>query len=98
VHTILSIPLKYSVSSIMGFLKGRLALREAGCRKLIIGVESASNKILNLIHKKIDLAQIEVLLKNCSEIGISIDLEIIIGFPHESDQDFLDTYSFIIKN
>lgn len=70
----------------------------AGCRKLIFGVESASDKILKIINKKLNLEQAEQVLAWCHDVGIWADIEVIIGFPFELDEDFQATYNFINKN
>lgn len=71
---------------------------EAGCRKLVFGFESGSNKILKLVNKQLDLSELQQVLIWCKEIGIWADLEVIIGLPHENYDDFMDTYNFIQKN
>jgi radical SAM superfamily enzyme YgiQ (UPF0313 family) len=73
-------------------------MRDAGCVKLTFGCESGSEKVLQLIDKKINLAQGEQVLKWCHELGIWADIEVIIGFPQEFDEDFLDTCKFIKQN
>lgn len=73
-------------------------LKESGCKALWFGMESASEKILKMIDKKIDLELMEKGLGLCKEIGIWANLEIIVGFPHETKKDFWDSASFIKRN
>lgn len=73
-------------------------MRYAGCRKLVFGFESGSKKILDLVHKNLDLDKTEQVLKWCHELGIWAEVEVIIGLPHEEKEDFMDTYNFISKN
>lgn len=70
-------------------------LHEAGCRKLVFGFESGSDKILNLIDKRLKKSELIQVLKWCKEIGIWADLEVIIGLPYEREEEFMDTYNFI---
>lgn len=70
-------------------------LYEAGCRKLVFGFESGSERILELIDKRLNLTEAVQVLKWCKEIGIWADLEIIIGLPYEHEEEFLCTYNFI---
>lgn len=70
-------------------------LYEAGCRKLVFGFESGSERILELIDKRLNLQEAVQVLKWCKEIGIWADLEIIIGLPYEHEEEFLCTYNFI---
>lgn len=73
-------------------------LYECGCRKLVFGFESASNKILELIDKRIKIQNMIQVLEWCKEVGIWADLEIIIGLPYEREDEFMDTYNFLKKH
>jgi radical SAM superfamily enzyme YgiQ (UPF0313 family) len=70
----------------------------AGCRKLIFGFESGSERILKYINKKLDIRHLENVLKWCTDVSIAAEIEVIVGFPHESYEDFKATYNFIDKN
>jgi len=70
----------------------------AGCRKLIFGFETGSEKLLKYINKRLDTKKLSEVLQWCSELGIYGELEIIIGLPYEYDEDFDATYAFIEKN
>lgn len=71
---------------------------KAGCRKLIFGLETASEKLLKYVNKKLNVEQVKKVLIWCSEVGISADLEVIIGFPYEYEDDFQATCQFITDN
>lgn len=71
---------------------------ESGCRKLIFGFETGSEKLLRMIDKRLDLNHAEKIIRLCSKQGIWVDLEVIIGLPHEFDEDFQATCDFILKN
>ena len=73
-------------------------IKEAGCRKLVFGFETASQKLIDLVDKKIDLSHGEQVMKWCNELGILVDLEVIIGLPQERDEDFEATIKYINKN
>ncbi|WP_265445251.1 B12-binding domain-containing radical SAM protein [Acetivibrio straminisolvens] len=73
-------------------------MREAGCVKLTFGFETGSEKILKLIDKRLDLAHAEEVLKWCHELGIWCDIEVIVGLPHEFEEDFAATKSFLERN
>lgn len=72
-------------------------LWECGCRKLVFGFESGSQKILDLIDKRINLTEMVSVLKWCKEVGIWADVEVIIGLPYEREEEFLSTYDFLDK-
>lgn len=73
-------------------------MKEAGCVKLVFGFETASQKLIDLVEKRIDLTQGEQVMRWCKELGIWVDLEVIVGLPQEQETDFLDTVAFVNKN
>lgn len=73
-------------------------LKQAGCRKLVFGFETASKKLIDLIDKRIDLEHATQVLKWCQELGIWTDLEVIIGLPQEGEEEFHETVTYIQKN
>ena len=77
----------------------RLALlADSGCRRLTFGLETASTKLLEVIDKRVKLAQAERVLRWCKEVGIWADLEIITGLPHEDEGAFAETEDFLGRN
>ncbi|MFZ9470734.1 MAG: tRNA (N6-isopentenyl adenosine(37)-C2)-methylthiotransferase MiaB [Rickettsiales bacterium] len=64
---------------------------------LHLPVQSGSNNVLKAMNRKHTrqdyLKIIEKLRKYCPEIGLSSDF--IVGFPGESDQDFIDTLNLV---
>ncbi len=71
---------------------------DAGCRNLVFGLDAGSQKILKLIDKRLDLDQARRVLRWCKECGIWADFEVILGFPQELEEDFLDIYNFVKEN
>jgi hypothetical protein len=73
-------------------------LANAGMRELRLGLESASIRILELMHKYDDgfeLQLVKDLAESYSCNGISIHFPIIIGFPGEETADRQRTYEFL---
>ncbi|MED5330140.1 MAG: radical SAM protein [Planctomycetota bacterium] len=67
------------------------AMAEAGCRRILYGVESASPEVLRLVNKG-GLAEsggVDVLqtLNIASELGLSSILGLMVGIPGESSED-----------
>ena len=75
-----------------------LRMKHAGCTHLSIGVESGSQKILNLLGKGITIEQIENVLQWVKDIGIKAELFLIIGVPGETQDDIEMTKRIIAKS
>ena len=73
-------------------------MRQAGCAWLIFGIESGSPRIVELIGKKFTLEEGERNLANCRRAGIRTYINIIIGFPGETEEDFLHTMNYVRRN
>lgn len=62
-------------------------LKESGCTRLLIGAESGSQNIMDLIQKKfkvIDLIPLAIRLRNAGIVG---SFTFIVGFPKSPDPD-----------
>lgn len=73
-------------------------MHRAGCRQLFLGLESASPKILELMNKGIKVEWAIQNLRDCHEAGILTSVNLIIGFPGETEEDFEKTLKFIYEN
>ncbi len=70
-------------------------LKQAGCMSFVFGVESFSNKVLRLMNKPYTHDEAEAVLTACHEAGVETIINIIVGFPGETEADFRETYEFI---
>ncbi|MBW1693975.1 MAG: radical SAM protein [Deltaproteobacteria bacterium] len=70
-------------------------LRQAGCVKLWFGIESPVEKILKLINKQLALNEALIAIERAHQAGIWIGANLILGFPHESDEDFEQVCDFV---
>jgi anaerobic magnesium-protoporphyrin IX monomethyl ester cyclase len=70
---------------------------ESGCRKMSIGVESGSERILELIHKNITLKQVRDAFRWCHEAHLeTIEANFLIGaHPDETPEDLEETRGLI---
>lgn len=64
---------------------------ESGCRSLLFGIETGSEKTMKLIGKRVNLQKIENEISMCVEAGIQPVPTIIIGFPGETAEDIKAT-------
>ncbi|MCX5796127.1 MAG: radical SAM protein [Elusimicrobia bacterium] len=70
-------------------------LREAGCRLLILGLESGSQKVLDLMGKGQTVEQMKTVLKNIDRAGLKTRGNFMFGHPGETDEDFAATLDFL---
>lgn len=74
------------------------ALYDAGCRKLMYGFESGSQRVLDLVEKGTDLVEAERVLRNSHEAGISATLYTMVGLPTETREEADLTRAFVVRN
>ncbi|MCO4780933.1 MAG: radical SAM protein [Candidatus Cloacimonetes bacterium] len=73
-------------------------LARNGLKTLNFGVESGSNDVMRMMKKGFNREQAENGLRRVVEAGINTQLNIIVGFPGETEQHFLETLEFLDKN
>lgn len=77
----------------------RLALwASTGCRWIGWGVESGSQRLLDLINKGTRVNVIEKVLKASSDAGISNLPMMIFGLPTSSEEDLAETFGFLERS
>ena len=70
------------------------AMRDAGCRLLIVGYESGDPQILKNIKKGATVEQAERFTRNCKKLGLIIHGDYIIGLPGETRESIRRTIEF----
>lgn len=70
-------------------------LRKAGCRNLIFGLESYSTRVLGLMSKGVQFAEIARVLDDCRRNQIAFNLQLFFGFPGETPQEARETLEFV---
>ena len=73
-------------------------MRKAGCIKLDFGIESGSQKVLDLIDKGFDVQDMQRVIRNTSEAGIWVHGSFIVNFTNESETEFNETVDFVKRN
>jgi len=73
-------------------------LRDSGCDTLIYGIESFSNNVLRRMRKTFTKEIAEKVIRETCEAGIRVMINIIVGFPHETEEDFEETLDGIARN
>jgi len=64
-----------------------------------IPLQSGSNKILRAMRRRYDKELYKNRIKKIKETNLDtcIGVDVIVGFPGESDDDFLETYTFLME-
>ncbi len=70
------------------------AMKEAGCRLLIVGFESGNPSILQNISKGASVEQAKTFMKNCKKLGLLVHGDFIIGLPGETRETIEQTIKF----
>ncbi len=73
-------------------------MKKAGCRWLCYGLETASDSVLKGMNKLYTSAEAEKVIRLTHAADILTAVNIIVGFPGETENDFSDTISFIKRN
>ncbi len=73
-------------------------IHDSGCRLILWGLESASQRILDLMKKGTKTEDVEKVIRTASGAGIKNLLFIMFGFPGETEDEFLRTISFLQRN
>lgn len=70
---------------------------EAGCRWLMLGIETGSETTRKQINKIMDQEQIKSFIDMCTQAGITTFGSFIIGFPDETPEQLKETAQFALS-
>ncbi len=76
-------------------IENTMMWRRAGFYRTELGVESGSQRILDLMGKKITLDQIKRAVSALSYVGIKVTTYWVIGYPGETEEDFQMTLDLV---
>lgn len=74
-----------------------IALKEAGCVRIHYGIESANQRILDILRKDITVEQADKVIKMTKDVGIETLAYFMIGNPTETRDEILNTIKFAKK-
>jgi anaerobic magnesium-protoporphyrin IX monomethyl ester cyclase len=70
-------------------------MAESGCKYLLWGLESANQRVLDLMDKGSKIADVSRLMKRSYAAGITNHVFMICGFPTETEAEFAETIKFL---
>jgi len=70
------------------------AMKEAGCRLLIVGYESGDQQILKNIKKGATIERARQFTKDCHKLGLVVHGDFILGLPGETPATINNTIAF----
>ncbi len=96
-------PVSYSISCRFNVLAriddGLLReMKETGCRIMGLGIESGSQRILDLMHKKVTVDQIVTGLRRLKDVGILPTVSIMVGQYTETPEDFKESMDLMVES
>jgi radical SAM superfamily enzyme YgiQ (UPF0313 family) len=71
--------------------------RQSGMRRVLIGVESGSQQMMDKMNKDVKLSEVFYCAEKCRELDISVIFSFIVGFPGESEKSVQESVEVIRK-
>jgi radical SAM superfamily enzyme YgiQ (UPF0313 family) len=72
-------------------------LERAGCRTLVVGVESGSERTLKLIRKRFSIGELLAFNRRVRDTKIVPKYCFMLGFPTETEEDVRETVDLMLK-
>jgi hypothetical protein len=72
--------------------------RDAGCLKMVFGLESSNKRVLSLMEKGIETEITRNIIDYCLDADIAVHMYVIVGFPSETREEALETLDFVTSN
>ncbi|MBU1863683.1 MAG: B12-binding domain-containing radical SAM protein [Candidatus Omnitrophica bacterium] len=73
-------------------------MKQAGCFNLFVGLESGSSRVVRLMNKGYTPEVARRFFQKCKDADLHCEVSLIVGFPGEGDEEFLETVSFLEEN
>ncbi|MBN1476581.1 radical SAM protein [Candidatus Sumerlaeota bacterium] len=72
-----------------------VAMRDSGCEMIFVGVESGSQRVLDLMDKRNTVEKNAAFIITCNELGIRTWCNMMIGYPGETCEDMELSLDFV---
>ncbi|OGR02261.1 MAG: hypothetical protein A2284_08935 [Deltaproteobacteria bacterium RIFOXYA12_FULL_61_11] len=73
-------------------------LAAAGCHTVAFGVEHGSERVLRRMRKRFHAEDVPVVLGRARKAGLHTAINLIVGFPGESEEDFEELLDFLRRH
>ncbi|WP_130733487.1 B12-binding domain-containing radical SAM protein [Flavobacterium sp. J27] len=70
-------------------------LKEIGCFRIWIGAESGSQKIIDLMDRRVDVNVVKEAIQKTNSLGIETGTFIMLGYPGETEEDITKTIHYL---
>lgn len=70
-------------------------LKESGCFRVWIGAESGSQKVIDLMDRRVDVNQVRSMIQLAQSKGIQAGTFIMVGYPGETEEDIEETVTHL---
>lgn len=70
-------------------------LKESGCFRIWIGAESGSQKIIDLMDRRVDVNVVKEAIQKTNQLGIETGTFIMLGYPGETEEDITETIQYL---
>lgn len=72
-------------------------LKETNCKEVFFGIESGSDRILNLMKKRATAAETVQAIKALTKEGVNPSASVIVGYPTETRTEYLETMKLVAQ-
>lgn len=66
-------------------------LKDSGCFRVWIGAESGSQKVIDLMNRRVDVNQVRAMIRLAQQYEIQAGTFIMLGYPGETEDDIEET-------
>jgi len=70
-------------------------LKDAGCFRIWIGAESGSQKIIDLMDRRVNVNHVKKIIQKTNALGIETGTFIMLGYPGETEEDISTTIQYL---
>ncbi|NHN27445.1 B12-binding domain-containing radical SAM protein [Flavobacterium jejuense] len=70
-------------------------LKEIGCFRIWIGAESGSQRIIDLMDRRVDVTVVKEAIQKTNQLGIETGTFIMLGYPGETEEDITETIQYL---